>query len=715
MVFSGAVVLIVLVYLGMAATATPAQKDGMDLARAGRIPILDHGRVKPLDTLARTTLMVISGGKQTFKGEDGKTHSAMEWLLDAMTAPERDKSSWASAKVLAYRIESPTLQRLLGLESREDPLYNLEDLQRTKGGLDKLDAEARKLVRLLPAHRAADFPTHDVILVVGRAAFVAPAERSENDRALLDLWAQYHTHTLHAAYETPHKVFRITNDQVLALLGLKARPEDSYRYTFAEIVPRLHQLRQAASHASKLDAKNMQVHDAQVLEVYKHVTLYEAVAEGDADTLLLVAPPAEGGDWMTLPQVRSLKAKAKEDGRATEFENTTPARFLGVLKAYADGKADAFNKAVNGYTGLVQKSQPGSVALVDTEAGFNEFAPFYQCLVLYVVVFLLACVSWVWRESAISWSAFGLGVLVLLVHTWALGERMYIQGRPPVTNLYSSAIFIGWICVCIGLIVEAIFRNGLAVAVGGFLGFCTLLIGDHLGLSGDTLEMMQAVLDTNFWLATHVTCVTIGYASTFVAGAFGMAYIVAGVVTAIGRKSDPNFNLLDHTLSKILGQITYGVVCFAMLFSFVGTILGGLWADYSWGRFWGWDPKENGALLIVIMNALILHARWGGMVKQRGVAVLAVAGTLVTMWSWFGTNQLGIGLHAYGFNNSLVKLCRYYWLSQLVVVGIGMLPLGVWNPPPQVAPKREPIAATPPQARRKGRRRGSVQVQPEFG
>ena len=89
-----------------------------------------------------------------------------------------------------------------------------------------------------------------------------------------------------------------------------------------------------------------------------------------------------------------------------------------------------------------------------------------------------------------------------------------------------------------------------------------------------------------------------------------------------------------------MGQMIYGVVCFATLLSFVGTVLGGIWADQSWGRFWGWDPKENGALLIVIWNALILHARWGGLVKQRGMAVLAVVGNMVTGWSWFGTNQL---------------------------------------------------------------------------
>ena len=93
--------------------------------------------------------------------------------------------------------------------------------------------------------------------------------------------------------------------------------------------------------------------------------------------------------------------------------------------------------------------------------------------------------------------------------------------------------------------------------------------------------------------------------------------------------------------------MVYGIVCFATLFSFVGTVLGGIWADQSWGRFWGWDPKENGALIIVLWNALILHARWGGLVRQRGLICLAIFGNIVTSWSWFGTNMLGIGLHSY--------------------------------------------------------------------
>jgi hypothetical protein len=111
----------------------------------------------------------------------------------------------------------------------------------------------------------------------------------------------------------------------------------------------------------------------------------------------------------------------------------------------------------------------------------------------------------------------------------------------------------------------------------------------------------------------------------------------------------------------------------------VGTVLGGIWADQSWGRFWGWDPKENGALIIVLWNALILHLRWGGMVRERGLATCAIIGNIVTSWSWFGVNMLGIGLHSYGFMDA-----AFYWLlafvaSQLVLIALGSMPLRLWK------------------------------------
>jgi ABC-type transport system involved in cytochrome c biogenesis permease subunit len=212
---------------------------------------------------------------------------------------------------------------------------------------------------------------------------------------------------------------------------------------------------------------------------------------------------------------------------------------------------------------------------------------------------------------------------------------------------------------------ESIYRLGLGNIVASVLGFVTLIVAYNLSLDGDTFIVLQAVLDTQFWLATHVVTINLGYATTYVAGLFGITYLLAGHVMGVLNEND----------RRVLIRIIYGTLCFAIFTSFVGTVLGGLWADDSWGRFWGWDPKENGALMIVLWNALALHARWGGLVKGRGLATLAVAGNIITTWSYFGVNELGVGLHAYGASERNTSM----WLlifagSQLALIALGLMP-----------------------------------------
>ena len=149
----------------------------------------------------------------------------------------------------------------------------------------------------------------------------------------------------------------------------------------------------------------------------------------------------------------------------------------------------------------------------------------------------------------------------------------------------------------------------------------------------------------------------------------GIFYILAG----LGSRR------LDKATQQEMDRILYGTTAFALLLSFVGTVLGGLWADDSWGRFWGWDPKENGALMIVTWCAIMLHARWGRMVATRGFAVMAVFGNVVTAWSWFGVNQLSIGLHSYGFTDSASFWLLVFCLSQVGICLIGLLPLRFWK------------------------------------
>ena len=260
-------------------------------------------------------------------------------------------------------------------------------------------------------------------------------------------------------------------------------------------------------------------------------------------------------------------------------------------------------------------------------------------------------------------------MIAFLIHSTGLLVRMYLQGRPPVTNLYSSAIFVGWGAVALCLCLEWFHRNGVGGISAASIGFVTLLIAQNLQMDGDTLQLLRAVLDTNVWLATHVVMVTLGYSATFLAGVLGTIYILRGVLTSS----------FEEATIKSLGRMMYGIVCFATLFSLVGTILGGIWADQSWGRFWGWDPKENGALLVVIWNAIILHARWGGFARERGLALMAVFGNVVTSLSWFGVNMLGVGLHSYGFMDQAAGTLLLFIGSQLAIIALGMVPQKYWR------------------------------------
>jgi ABC-type transport system involved in cytochrome c biogenesis permease subunit len=240
------------------------------------------------------------------------------------------------------------------------------------------------------------------------------------------------------------------------------------------------------------------------------------------------------------------------------------------------------------------------------------------------------------------------------------------------------------------MILEKIYKGAIGLVVAGLIGFVTLIIAHHLALNGDTMEMLQAVLDTNLWLSTHVVVVTTGYASMFVAGLLAIIYIVRGFFT----------RTLTTGTAQALARMVYGIVCFATLFSFVGTILGGIWADQSWGRFWGWDPKENGALLIVLWNAVILHARWGGLIRERGLMAMAIFGNIVTSFSWFGVNMLGIGLHSYGWMDKAFPWLMAFDASQVCLVVLALMPARFWASFKAATPPKSdpPLTAPPPVA-----------------
>jgi ABC-type transport system involved in cytochrome c biogenesis permease subunit len=552
---------------------------GFELDLFGRLPVLEGGRVKPVDSLARNSLLVIRGA-QEFRFED-RTVGADEWLLDVLFRPD------------------------------------VADTQ---------------------------------------------------------------------------PVFQIDDPEVLGLLRM---PQTSQRrFPFTAIAPYLGEVERQASLAQPIDAKARTRFQSAVLNLYDRIYLYfklknsvqvenspgllievaSAATPGAAERQQALArlaqfrpiPPPPGANpdaWRNTGQALRAAAAGQVDPSLVAWGR------LGI--AWHDQDAASFNRAVEELraTATAAAARLPEVRKVEHEVVFNRAQPFYTGIVIYVLALLAVFVSWLKWPEVLRPAAYGFLTAGAIVHTLGLVSRTILQGRPPVTNLYSSAVFVGWGAVVLGLVVERMYRKGFGTAVAAASGFATLIVAHHLAGDGDTMEMMRAVLDSNFWLGTHVVTITIGYSGTFLAGAIAIGWVLREHLA----------KTIDPATTQALGSMVYGVISFALFFSFLGTVLGGIWADQSWGRFWGWDPKENGALLIVLWNAIILHARWGGYARTRGIMAMAIFGNVITSLSWFGVNMLGVGLHSYGFMDKAFWALAGFCASQLALMGLAYVPRHFWR------------------------------------
>jgi ABC-type transport system involved in cytochrome c biogenesis permease subunit len=584
------------------------QTAGFDIDGFGRLPVLVGGRVMPMDTLARVSLFAMNH-HGTYSSSDGKSQPQSRWLLDVLMAPE----SADAAKV--FEVTNPDVLDLFGWQGAngKSNIYSFNEFKPFFGEIEKQ---------------------------TGLAARTESETQSAFQRAILRL-----------------------RDALLLYVQLKntVQPEDSP--DFGREVQALGTLirpgmqairdRDANKPFSNLDLEHILLFTQRYRELSEIKYAY-AIPNSNGTT--------ETGRWQHISEAL-LSA-------ITSGKVPYPVMIYGrLVSAFRSGDVDGFNQGIEEYTQHLEQTIPQELNRPRLEFLFNQAQPFLHAMILYIIVFVLSLISWLKWPKTLWKTAVILLLFAFLIHTAGLITRMYLQSRPPVTNLYSSAIFVGWGAVLLCLFLERFYQNGIGSAGASAIGFVTLLIAQNLQLDGDTLQMLRAVLDTNVWLATHVVMVTLGYSATFLAGFLGAIYIFRGLLTTS----------FDETTAKSLGRMMYGIVCFATLFSLVGTILGGIWADQSWGRFWGWDPKENGALLIVLWNVIILHARWGGYARERGIAVMTVFGNIITSLSWFGVNMLGVGLHSYGFMDQAFGVLLAFIISQLAIIGVGMVPQKYWR------------------------------------
>jgi len=624
--------IITLLFAGWYAGKVRVPKDtGWAFNAFGSIPVVVDGRHMPMDTHARTVLTLLRG-KQEANYEPWKSFwekprmaGASEWALESMVSPEI-----ADTRPVV-RIDNPDVKGLFDLPQEPDKAK-------------QTDGKHFSWSQLQPKW-------NEFISEVRRASAKESDKQTPYEQALIRL----------ASGAQAYRKMKLTFGPA-AVGDLGAGLTDYQK--------RIGEWREAFK-------ASLQGQD------------YDQQAYGwgeEQRTSAALIAPREGAEKAG----DSKWASPFDEALALERGEPAPtlAGYADIAKAFRSGDKPGFAAAVQSHLDSIRTKEAFAADLkkASREQLLSFAAPFYYGMSIAVFAALMAIASW-FSPAKLEWmrrSAVQLMVLVLAIHTIGLVVRFMIEGRPPVTTLYTSAIFIGWAAAIFGLLFEKIYPYAIGVVVAAALEFCALFIAHYLHIQdGATFKVLQPVLDTNFWLATHVVMVTLGYAATFVGGFIALIYIVRA---AFGGNLTPD-------LAKALTRMTYAVICFATLFSFVGTVLGGLWADQSWGRFWGWDVKENGALMIVLWNAILLHARWGGLVKERGLMCLAVGGNIVTAWSWFGVNNLGIGLHSYGFTSGVMIALVVFAVSQVVMIVCAGLFCGPSITSPKTKPELEPQPA----------------------
>ncbi|HIH2762636.1 MAG TPA: cytochrome c biogenesis protein [Candidatus Azoamicus sp. MARI] len=274
---------------------------------------------------------------------------------------------------------------------------------------------------------------------------------------------------------------------------------------------------------------------------------------------------------------------------------------------------------------------------VQTEYLYNKFNFIYISLIFYIIGLITSILSNVLKRNI---NIYMLSiVLAIFFNLSEIIFRIFLSERAPVTNLYESIVFVN----CITAIFFIILYQKIKINPM-FIIFITLFqyITYKYSINGTNIKNLVPVLNTNFWLVSHVITITLGYSLCLISGLLAHIYLYFRL----------DFYKNTYFLKKFLNLIHLFIIL-SLIFSFCGTVLGGVWADQSWGRFWGWDPKENGAMLIILWLTFIIHLR---MVKTSNTLLYIngiILNNIIVFLAWFGVNLLNVGLHSYGFTQNV--------------------------------------------------------------
>jgi len=574
-------------------------RDAFDYTSFEHIPVQHEGRVKPIDTLARTYLRNFS------EHESLNGVSADQWLAETLFDPARALSR------PCFRVFRGDVA---GLPQRSDHLYSFSDLTQAlksrNGVLEQLAKtdpktwtdDQKELVRI----------QENLILytqLLRSFSLILPLS-IEPPAILTREWGLKPGATFGSLQEF-RKYDRRLKERLQGIIHRKGDNPDRYSE----------------------DEKNITTF------AYEMQSLGEG---GDLNVLLRVIPPAPGStsdEW-------SSPWTLVDQGTGSPGSAALLAKWRKAAQGWQTGDAKTFEEATAALAGTPSfKSR--------LEIAYNHDHPLIWAMILYFAA-LLAFAGYKIRGIRSFYTLSILSVFAgWMLHGLAVAGRILILERPPVGTLYESLLFVSVMCVGIALLMELRRKDGTGLLIGSLIGLLLLFVSQAFA-TDDTMKMLVAVLNTNFWLGTHVLCITTGYGLCLITGCLAHLYLLRKAI----RKDTGN--LLSSV--RLLGLL-------ALLFTAVGTILGGIWADQSWGRFWGWDPKENGALLIVLWLIWVYHGQLSGHLKPLPfVAALATVNIVVAL-TWFGVNLLNVGLHSYGFITGVAAGLAAFCTGEILVIG----------------------------------------------
>jgi cytochrome c-type biogenesis protein CcsB len=350
-------------------------------------------------------------------------------------------------------------------------------------------------------------------------------------------------------------------------------------------------------------------------------------------TDIKVVPAAQEGG--------TLKWHSLDESAAIPANEPVRLALQGMLAGFTASDPSAFQEGARRLAAELRSrgsEQYPALKTLKLEAQYNSLKPFRNAWIFLLIGSILFGVS-LGITSRISYlTAWGFTLVGFVLSGGGLLMRVMIAGRPPVSNMYESVVYMGWGILLFAIIFELIYRQRIFLLCGSVMGVIVLALADMLPFD-PAISPLVPVLRSNYWLLIHVLTIVISYS------AFGLAMAIAHLslsfyLFAPGKKD----------FIRTANNFVYRAIQLGVLLLTAGTILGGVWANESWGRFWGWDPKETWAFISICGYLALLHSRYSGLVGPFGTSVAAVLGFQLILMTWYGVNFiLAAGLHSYGF------------------------------------------------------------------